>query len=245
MNSKASKRNVLLLGISIGLVFWIIETVLEVFVFQVSTTSFLHNLFLPNLHELWMRGLLVFAIFLLVLYIHSLNERKKIEAQLREAAIKDTLTGCLNRRGFFTLADHQCRMATRSQKMMALLYIDLDGLKIINDELGHEAGDQALVDIVNIFKSTFRSSDIIARIGGDEFAVLLTELLNPNDERGIIKHLQDNIRKHNELRIRNYELGISLGVSYYSSDNSCSISKLLDQADEKMYQNKSLKKLSV
>ncbi len=114
-------------------------------------------------------------------------------------------------------------------------------LKIINDELGHEAGDQALVDTANIFKTTFRSSDIIARIGGDEFAVLLTDLPNPSDDDTIIKHLQDNLTKHNELGIRNYELGISIGIAYYSPENSCSISKLLNQADKLMYQNKSLK----
>ena len=111
-------------------------------------------------------------------------------------------------------------------------------MKIINDELGHESGDQALVDISSIFKTTFRSSDIIARIGGDEFVVLLDELPKPNDESTIISHLQDNLKKHNELGIRNYELSISIGVAYYDGEHPCDISKLLQQADEAMYKNK-------
>ena len=118
------------------------------------------------------------------------------------------------------------------------LTLDLDGLKIINDELGHKAGDQALVDTANIFKATFRSSDIIARIGGDEFAVLLTELPNPNDENIIINHLRDNIAKHNQSGSRNYELGISIGVAHYDPDNLCSIDILLNNADKSMYKYK-------
>ena len=169
-------------------------------------------------------------------------QQKILENKHKEMAITDELTGLLNRRGFFTLAEHQCRVATRNKKILALLYLDLDGLKTINDELGHEAGDQALVDTSNIFKATFRSSDIIARMGGDEFAVLLTDLPNPNDENTIVKHLLDNLIKHNELGIRNYELGISIGVAYHNPENSCSIGTLLNQADESMYVNKTLRR---
>jgi diguanylate cyclase (GGDEF)-like protein len=170
-------------------------------------------------------------------------QQKIMEGKYKELAITDDLTALLNRRGFFTLAEHQCKLSTRSKRIMALLYLDLDGLKIINDELGHKAGDQALVDTANIFKATFRSSDIIARMGGDEFAVLLTELPNPNDANTIIKHFLDNLAKHNEEGGRNYELGISIGVAYYNPEDSCSIGKLLDQADESMYKNKQRSKI--
>jgi diguanylate cyclase (GGDEF)-like protein/PAS domain S-box-containing protein len=172
----------------------------------------------------------------------DITDRKRVEDKLREAAITDDLTGLLNRRGFFTLADQQCKLATRKKRTMALVYIDVDGLKKINDELGHDAGDQALVDTAKIFKKTFRESDIIARIGGDEFVVLLDELPKPNDESTIINHLQDNIKKHNELGIRKYELLISIGVAYYDGEHPCDISKLLQQADEAMYKNKNHKK---
>ena len=100
----------------------------------------------------------------------DITDRKKVEEELRAATMTDYLTGLLNRRGFFTLADQQCKLASRSKRAIALLYIDLDGFKHINDELGHEVGDQVLVETANILKRTFREADVIARIGGDEFS---------------------------------------------------------------------------
>jgi diguanylate cyclase (GGDEF)-like protein/PAS domain S-box-containing protein len=168
----------------------------------------------------------------------DITDRKRMEDKLREAAITDDLTGLLNRRGFFTLADQQCKLATRNKRAMALIYLDLDDLKIINDELGHEAGDQALEDIANIFKNTFRESDIMARIGGDEFAVLLTELHDPFTGNIIIDHLQENIRKHNKHGTRDYELSVTNGIAIYDPERSCSISELIYQADKLMYKSK-------
>jgi diguanylate cyclase (GGDEF)-like protein len=174
--------------------------------------------------------------------VRDITNRKRMENELREAAITDDLTACLNRRGFFALAEHQCKVAIRSKKTITLLFFDLDRLKIINDELGHEMGDQALVDVATILKRTFRSSDIIARIGGDEFAVLIADLQDPRDENTIISNFQNNLVKHNDLGLRNYELAISVGIAYYEPEHPCSLSKLISQADKLMYQNKSRKK---
>jgi diguanylate cyclase (GGDEF)-like protein len=126
---------------------------------------------------------------------------------------------------------------------MALLFLDLDGFKNINDELGHDAGDKVLVETANILKSTFREADIIARVGGDEFAVLLTDVSNTSDMDTISNHLKDNIRKHNEQGNLNYELILSKGVSYFNPEQPCSISKLLKKADNAMYYNKNRKEL--
>jgi len=98
----------------------------------------------------------------------DITDRKRMEEELREATMTDFLTGLLNRRGFYTLAEQQGKLASRSNRAMALLYLDLDGFKNINDELGHDAGDKVLVETANILKNTFREADIIARIGGDE-----------------------------------------------------------------------------
>jgi diguanylate cyclase (GGDEF)-like protein/PAS domain S-box-containing protein len=174
--------------------------------------------------------------------IRDITERKRMEHKLRAAAITDDLTGLLNRRGFFTLADQQCKLATRKKRTMALVYIDMDGLKKINDELGHEEGDQAIEDTAKVFKTTFRESDIIARIGGDEFAVLVTELSDPSAVDIIIDHLQDNINNHNEQANRNYELSVTTGISLYDPHLQCSIGILLNQADKSMYKNKTHKK---
>jgi diguanylate cyclase (GGDEF)-like protein len=129
-------------------------------------------------------------------------------------------------------------LAARNKKAMSLLYMDLDGMKTINDELGHKAGDQALVDTANILKMTFRESDIIARIGGDEFAVLLTEHAESDIENIITSHLKDNLRIHNEQAGRNFELLLSMGFVHHDPDHLCSIDKLLAQADDLMYLDK-------
>jgi diguanylate cyclase (GGDEF)-like protein/PAS domain S-box-containing protein len=167
----------------------------------------------------------------------DITKRKMMEESLKEAAITDELTGLLNRRGFFALAEQQCRLADRTKRGMSLLYIDLDGLKTINDELGHPAGDQALADMAAILKTTFRGSDIIARMGGDEFAVLLAEP-SESAESAVTHHLHNNVRKHNETAGRNFELLISLGISYYDPLSPCSVENLLMKADYSMYEDK-------
>jgi diguanylate cyclase (GGDEF)-like protein/PAS domain S-box-containing protein len=173
----------------------------------------------------------------------NISDRKEMEQKLEEAAITDELTGLFNRRGFFTLAGQQCKMADRSGKNLALLYMDLDGFKNINDELGHQTGDQALLDIAHVLKNTFRVADIIARIGGDEFAVLLTEPSESNIQEIITNHVQNNLKAHNERGGRNYELLVSIGMSHYNPEQPCSVSDLLSKADELMYENKKYHKL--
>jgi len=173
----------------------------------------------------------------------DITDRKKMEEELRAATLTDYLTGLLNRRGFFTIADQQCKLASRSKRAMGLLFIDLDGFKNINDELGHEVGDQALMETANILKSTFREADVIARLGGDEFAVLLTDVSNTHALNTINKHLQDNINKYNKKNNRSYKLIISVGAAYYDPNKPCSIDKLLYKADNIMYHNKKTKHL--
>jgi diguanylate cyclase (GGDEF)-like protein/PAS domain S-box-containing protein len=170
--------------------------------------------------------------------MRDMRKRKKMEEQLQAAVLTDELTGLFNRRGFYTLSEKHCKLSTRFKRALSLLYLDLDGMKNINDELGHKAGDQALVDTANILKKTFRDSDVIARIGGDEFAVLLTEHSEPDIENIIIEHLKDNLRIHNEQSGRNYELLLSLGIVRHDPAQLCSIDKLLSMADELMYEDK-------
>ncbi len=167
----------------------------------------------------------------------DITKRKMMEERLKEAAITDELTGLLNRRGFYTVAEQQCKLADRTKRGISLLYIDLDGMKTINDELGHQAGDQALIDMAALLKKTFRGSDVIARMGGDEFSVLLTEP-SESAESAVTQHLHNNICKHNETAGRKYELMVSLGISYYDPLHPCSIENLLMKADSLMYEDK-------
>ena len=127
---------------------------------------------------------------------------------------------------------------TALKKKLSLLYLDLDNLKAINDELGHKAGDEALWDAAGIIKSSVRKSDIIARIGGDEFAVLLTDLSAPDTEEAVISHLHHNLNEHNSHSGQSYRLSLSIGTSRFDLHNPCSVDSLLTQADILMYREK-------
>ena len=141
----------------------------------------------------------------------ELVARKKLEEQMRTASITDELTGLLNRRGFLIFAEKQRNIAKRHKKNFSLLYLDLDDMKRINDEFGHREGDQALLDTSAILRKTFRASDIIARIGGDEFTVLITEPCSPTIEKTVAGHIQDNLIIHNEQTEKGYRLSLSMG----------------------------------
>src|SRR5229473_641807 len=107
-----------------------------------------------------------------IFQIQDITERKRAEAALQSLSLVDELTGLYNRRGFLAVTEQHLAAIRRNEKVPVVLYADLDGLKEINDSLGHHEGDRALVKAAEIFKDTFRSSDILARLGGDEFVVL-------------------------------------------------------------------------
>jgi diguanylate cyclase (GGDEF)-like protein len=175
---------------------------------------------------------------LLTRSIYYAIERKKLEEQLRAVTITDDLTGLFNRRGFFTLSDQQRKLADRTKRKMYLLYLDLNHMKQINDKFGHKEGDQALCDTANILKRTFRQSDIIARIGGDEFVVLLTEPVEADIENIVNNHLHDNLETHNKQAGRSFQITISTGIVPYDPEYPCSIGNLLSRADDQMYEDK-------
>jgi diguanylate cyclase (GGDEF)-like protein len=171
----------------------------------------------------------------------DVTERKRMEDEIRALAITDQLTGLFNRRGFLALAEQQLKIADRTKKEHLLFYIDLDGMKWINDNLGHKEGDSALVEVAAILQETFRSSDIIARMGGDEFAVLAIDMTEGNADIQMAR-LQDQIDMHNGRENRQYKLSISVGCSCYDPANPCSIDELMVSADERMYSEKRQKR---
>jgi len=167
----------------------------------------------------------------------DVTERKRMEDEIQALSITDQLTGLFNRRGFLTLAEQQLKVAGRTKQALLLLYIDLDGMKWINDNLSHEEGDNALVEAATILKETFRSSDVISRLGGDEFAVLAIDIAEGNAEIQMAR-MQDRIDEHNGREDRQYMLSLSVGYSQYDPDNPCSIDDLMARADKRMYEQK-------
>jgi diguanylate cyclase (GGDEF)-like protein len=166
-----------------------------------------------------------------------------MEEKIHSLSITDPLTGLHNRRGFLTLAEQQLKFSDRHQRDMLLFFADLDGMKRINDTLGHEEGDAALIDVAAILKETFRSSDIIARIGGDEFAVLAIDATEISPEI-IMTRLQNQISDHNKKEKRHYKISVSMGIARYDPENPCSLDDLMSRADKLMYKQKRSKKRS-
>ncbi len=167
----------------------------------------------------------------------DITDLKRMEEKLQTLSLTDELTGLYNRRGFFTLVDQQLKLCKRSKKGVFMLYADLDGLKEINDTLGHSEGDVALADAADILRNNYRESDIIARIGGDEFVVIPVGTEGADVEK-ITKRLERFVALHNERNMRKFNLSLSVGVAYYDPARPCSVDELLIQGDRSMYSQK-------
>lgn len=173
----------------------------------------------------------------------DITELKQMEERLRALSLTDEMTGLYNRRGFFTMAEQVLKLAKRHKRGLYMLYSDMDNLKVINDTLGHQEGDRALIDAASILKTTYRESDIVARIGGDEFVVMPVECSIDNISL-VSARLQESLKNHKAVRSSNYRLSMSLGVSYFNPESPCSIDELLNHAEKLMYEQKILKRLS-
>lgn len=145
-----------------------------------------------------------------IFQIQDITERKRAEAALQSLSLVDELTGLYNRRGFLAVTEQHLAAIRRTDKIPVMLYADLDGLKEINDSLGHHEGDRALVKAGEIFKETFRSSDIIARIGGDEF-VVLAAIASDETPDSLTARLQENFKRSNSQRNCPYSISASVG----------------------------------
>ena len=172
---------------------------------------------------------------------HEIQERLKAEAEVRQLSLTDELTGLYNRRGFFWLANQQFKIAQRTRMLCCLLFVDLDGLKQINDSLGHEIGDKMLVDTAQLLKQSFRDSDIIARLGGDEFVIFIPVCSQNTDE--FSPRLQVNIDRFNQEHNYSYQLSISIGATQCALNENVSLEQLLEEADKLMYEHKRAKRL--
>jgi diguanylate cyclase (GGDEF)-like protein len=161
----------------------------------------------------------------------------EIQRRLEQIAVSDELTGLLNRRGFTMMAGHLHKMATRQRNGLAVVFADLDGLKRINDQLGHDHGDRAIRELADVLRSTFRSSDVVARLGGDEFAVLVHAV-----DRGrldvALDRLGASVAAVNAHPDRPFALSVSLGVAMFDPATPLTLDELIGEADKRMYDHK-------
>ncbi|MDD5168837.1 MAG: PAS domain S-box protein, partial [Syntrophales bacterium] len=170
---------------------------------------------------------------------HDITERKLLEEELRTLSIVDELTGLNNRRGFLTLSEQQLKFAERTKKSIVLIFMDLDHLKWINDTFGHQEGDAALVEIAAILRRTFRKSDTIGRMGGDEFAVLAMD--TAQEVPKTVSRFLDALDSCNKSETRRYKLSVSMGTAHFDPENPSSLDELIARADDLMYKEKRTK----
>jgi diguanylate cyclase (GGDEF)-like protein len=149
-------------------------------------------------------------------------------------AITDQLTGLSNRRGFDMLGDRLFSVAERFDMPMAVIYADVDLLKPINDNCGHEAGDRLLVEVADLLLSELRDSDVVARLGGDEFGALLTGAAAADTDR-ILQRLNEAIELRNQTTDEPFEISLSIGVaSGAPGDEAETLDRIVERADVAM-----------
>jgi diguanylate cyclase (GGDEF)-like protein/PAS domain S-box-containing protein len=173
--------------------------------------------------------------------IRDSSARAQAERELRALSLNDELTGLNNRRGFASLGPRQLELAARLGRRSALFFMDLDGMKEINDNLGHHEGDRALRLTAAVLQETFRRSDLIGRLGGDEF-VALTLVKSPEDSEKTLSRLQDNLRRRNTRGDLPFSLELSVGVISLEASDERSLDSLLEAADRRMYEDKRRRK---
>ncbi len=170
----------------------------------------------------------------------DISERKRMEQQLQALSITDELTGLCNRRGFMNLAEQQLSYVERAGGEVFIIFADLDNMKWINDTLGHEAGDKALVLTARLLRATVRDTDIVGRMGGDEFAILLTSVSSSDSEPILLARLEQELAKINNDLPQQQQISISFGIAH--DPGGASLDELLVLADARMYAVKSKRK---
>ena len=166
--------------------------------------------------------------------IRYARERHRLLEEISALSLEDELTGLHNRRAFMTMADQRLQLLERSGSLCMLIFADVDGLKAANDTLGHEAGDRLLVDAARALQSAFRRTDLVARIGGDEF-VVLADGATEQDVQHVLSKLQDQIDRRNEGAEAGAPLlSISAGAFCFSAGQTVRLQDLIAEADTRM-----------
>ena len=168
-------------------------------------------------------------------HAEELARRDESEGATRALALTDVLTGLNNRRGFFVQAEHMFKLARRTQTGCAVIYADIDGLKLVNDQLGHAAGDRLIQDAASVLRESLRDSDVLARFGGDEFVAFALDDAHP---RVILARLQDNLRAFNLMQERTYLLAVSAGAVQCDPGSGTALLDYVQSADREMYLHK-------
>lgn len=179
----------------------------------------------------------IFASLLLLITLVMAHKINGLEQDLRDMSLNDELTRIYNRRGFNLLGERMLMEGRRNEAALAILYFDLDGLKTVNDTLGHSVGSELIKDFADLLKSTFRSNDLVARLGGDEFAVLTHDM----DVSHALQRLA-LATQHINSNDRPYQIRYSVGETIDRAKAIGSFEEFVAQADRAMYEQKRARK---
>ncbi len=172
-------------------------------------------------------------------FIRDITERKQAEEHVRHLAHYDALTDIPNRMSFYDRLGQAINLARRDRHKVALLYLDLDGFKGVNDSLGHDAGDQLLKGVAGRVRGTLRESDTVARVGGDEFAVILPAISSRDDAAEVVKKIIATLSRPYDLTEHGepVSIGASVGIAIFPNDGD-DAGTLVKAADSAMYSAK-------
>ncbi len=175
----------------------------------------------------------------IVVSVEDTSQQRAIHAQMEQLAFYDPLTGLENRRLFKDRLEHAIKQVRRNNSLMALLYIDLDGFKSINDTLGHEAGDALLVVVADRLRQCVREEDIVARLGGDEFTIIVSNLKDPKGASKVAAKIIRALQKPITLSGHEVQISGSIGITLAPTD-AMDANDLMRNADLAMYRAKAL-----
>ncbi|MGK2944388.1 MAG: diguanylate cyclase domain-containing protein, partial [Desulfuromonadales bacterium] len=167
----------------------------------------------------------------------DITERELAEEKIWYNAHHDFLTGLPNRRLFLDRLEQEVKHAQRSNLPLSLLFMDLDGFKEVNDSLGHEAGDRLLSDVAERLTDCVRADDTVARMGGDEFTVILTDAKQRKDVEHVARTIVDALAMPFHIAQQPVQISVSIGITLYPQDASSPVA-LLEAADKAMYKAK-------
>lgn len=170
-------------------------------------------------------------------FLHDITDRKRAEESLREMAQIDPLTGLPNRRLFLDRITSATARARRSKNLMALIYLDVDHFKAINDQHGHGTGDLLLSEVASRLRDSVRQADTVARLGGDEFVIIIENLQRSSDAEDVVNKIIRNLRRDFLLGSLVCKISASLGGAFYSGGD-LSYTMLINLADEALYKAK-------
>ena len=163
--------------------------------------------------------------------------RTAAEARAKADALTDELTGLYNRRGFRTLAEHQLKIARRTGMDVVVLYVDLNAFKAINDAFGHAEGDRALCEVARLLYASVRETDLVARMGGDEFALLILDA-DPTTTERVSARITRALARRNASGARPYAISVGIGAARLEDAPAAELDEMLAHADAALYQQK-------